>query len=109
MLKSQKKNQKYILLCCVGITTLAGLFFFFLYKNRQKTTIKLRELDKLKSSFISNISHEFRTPLTLISSPVQQKLNDANLTENDRKIFSLIKKYFPRKNFFSGDFFWKNF
>ncbi|MFJ4970039.1 SpoIIE family protein phosphatase [Streptomyces sp. NPDC088755] len=54
------------------------------YQAQQRRAEELAELDRAKTAFFSNISHEFRTPLTLIMGPVEELRGQ--LAESDPRV-----------------------
>lgn len=91
-LAQDKKNiQLFTFLAIIVFLVLLLTLLYYAYKNKIATAHKTKEINDLKSRFFTNISHEFRTPLTLIKSPLQS-LEGSISDQKQRHELALIDK-----------------
>ena len=108
--------QRMFLYACIVILILVAVLLVFTVrafwtKNRmnaelsqQKTQLEnqrdqlinlshqLEEATHAKLAFFTNVSHDFRTPLTLIADPVSQLMTSGNLDERERALLNIVHK-----------------
>jgi len=75
--------------------TVGGVIYqFYRYQLRNKLehaeTLRLKELDAFKSNFFTNISHDLRTPLTLILSPLKRLLKNGQFAPEETRQLHLM-------------------
>lgn len=68
----------------------AGIGLARSYRAQQRRAEELAELDRAKTTFFSNISHEFRTPLTLILDPVSELRRADGVDERARQELDVV-------------------
>ena len=62
------------------------------YEAERKRAEALAELDGAKTLFFSNISHEFRTPLTLMLGPLEEALSGSGLSVVERHRLNIARR-----------------
>ena len=58
----------------------------------ERLSRELEAATHAKLVFFTNVSHDFRTPLTLIADPVDQLLADRSISEQSHQLLELMKK-----------------
>lgn len=112
----------FLYACVVILILAGFLFFFlvraFWVKNRMNTELstqkqqleqqrdqlqaqrdqlivlsrQLEEATHAKLAFFTSVSHDFRTPLTLIADPINQLLEEKHLGERERNMLEIVRK-----------------
>ena len=98
----------YLTICIVLLIAVATLLLFiFRERNRLRQqgkelvlqrdqsielSRKLEEATKAKLAFFTNVSHDFRTPLTLIADPVNQLREEGRFEGHEKYLLDMIHK-----------------
>ena len=115
---SSRTMQLWFSLFFLALVAISGVIIFKRYRiaKEQKTQLdqtnkKLNDLHDSRSRFFANLSHEFRTPLTVIESATEKIKNAVEgtlakdvemISRNNSQLFNLVNQILDLKKLESG-------
>ena len=89
---TQYSHQNVYFLLCIIILVLVVVAFAAFYRMVMVRRRMEREAAEAKMAFFTDMSHDLRTPLTLIADPVERILDDENLTGRQRHMLGIVRR-----------------
>jgi signal transduction histidine kinase/DNA-binding response OmpR family regulator len=99
--KSSRKNWQILFLSTLFIGGFLSSLYYYRQKLKSKEienfivkqkleTAKAKEMEELKTAFFTNLSHEFRTPITLIREPINELMKNGRTDQ--KPLLSLVNR-----------------
>jgi len=94
-----KTGWAYTIYIVLFLGIIITIFYFFLNMERLKSNLRIEQIEKekekeindIKLRFFTNISHEFKTPVSLILAPVENLIQKFNENDSIKRNLSMIQ------------------
>lgn len=85
--------QKIISILAVAVVVLLLIMIFYrrkVHREKEKLNKQRKQMADEKIAFFTNVSHQLRTPLTLVSGPLNRLMQADNYTEEQKVLLQLV-------------------
>ena len=88
--KIEQQKKQYVIYfswIIIIVSFIITALLYYAYRQRTRTNKILKKIEQSRTDFFTNITHEFRTPLTVIQGLNNQMRHKKNLSEKERNAF----------------------
>ncbi len=88
--KMEQQKKQYVIYMSwviILVSFILTALLYYAYRQRTRSNILLEKLEQTRTDFFTNITHEFRTPLTVIQGLNRQIQEKKNLSEKEKTVY----------------------